>query len=167
MLWASGVAKTKAAAARMAGLRPTALYLPTMPSVGSDVAKDLGRRVAAQVQDETVEMATVLRNAGRAAVDKIVSTMNDSSSEGLQFKAAQDLADRSPETSKTQKVAVATFSLEGKDVAELSRALAEAAEVRRQHTRFAEGNHVMTAADDIDAMPAHAERIEKAEKRSA
>ena len=127
---------------------------------------DLVQEIDEMVRDETVSMARVLQKAGRRAIGKIVHTMEKSSSEGLQFKAAQDLADRAPETSKTQKVAVASFSIDGADVKELAAVLAEAGRIRAEYAPHAHQDFVRVNTDERDELPDHAKRIEAADGKN-
>jgi hypothetical protein len=133
-----------------------------MPSIGNQNVQAITDKIDQMLEDETVEIGTILRKAGRRAVGKIVHTMENASSEVLQFKAAQDLADRNPETSKTQKVAVASFSLGGDDAKALAEAMAEAARVRAEFDGQVQGDVVRVHADERQALPAHAKRMEEA-----
>jgi hypothetical protein len=157
-LWAAGLG-TKKHIAQSLGIHPQSMYLHTMPSVINPDAKSTVERINALIEDETVEIGKALRLASRRAVGKIVDTMENGSSEGLRFKAAQDLADRAPETSKTQKVAVASFSLTKDDVQDLARSMVEASHVRREFEHVAEGDFIKIDADKREALPEHAERI--------
>lgn len=159
-LHAAGIG-TKREVAKALGLHPGTMYLMTMPSINNPEVRSIQQRIDSMLEDETVEMGKVLRVAGRRAVGKIVHTMEQASSEGLQFKAAQDLADRNPETSKTQKIAVASFSLGADDAKELARAMVDAAKVREQFPEPASGDYIKVDADARESLPAHAKRALK------
>lgn len=161
-LWAAGLG-TKKHIAQSIGISPNSIYHNTMHAVINPNAAATVQRINALIEDETVEIGKALRLAGRRAVTKIVNTMENASSEVLQFKAAQDLADRSPETSKTQKLAVTSFSLTGDDVRDLARSMVEAAEAKRDFADVAKGDFVKVDVDTRDALPAHAKRIEAAD----
>lgn len=129
-LYATAAAPTKREASKMAGLHPS--YL-TMLTGKSEKVRQLVNDTDALIQDETVSSSVILQRLGRDAIAKISQLMHESQSEGLQLKAAIDLADRSPETSKTQKVQLESFNLDGKDVQALAAAMVEAAEVQGRY----------------------------------
>ena len=159
-LWAAG-AGTKGHIARSLGLNPMTLYLTTMPSLGNPDVITTVQRINQLVEDESVAIGKALALAGRRAVHNIVNTMEQASSEVLRFKAAQDLADRSPETSKTQKVAIASFNMSSDDVKELARTMVEAGEARKQFAHVAEGDFVRVDPNRVEALPSHAARMDE------
>lgn len=136
-LYATGAAKTKSEAAKMAGLSPSYLYVLSCRS-GSEEVKRIMSDVDEMIQDETIATSVIIRELGRKAIGHIARSMT-SDNEHVALKAAIDLADRSPETSKTQKIQVESFSLDGKDVEALTRAMLEAANVSSRFSEAANG----------------------------
>lgn len=144
-LYASGAAKTKREASELAGLSATTLtLLRHEPKVN-----DLVRRVDEEIQSGTVNMSEVIRALGRKAVVTIADIMTtDGVKDDIRLKAAQDLADRSPETSKTLKVQAESSLSISDEAAELIRAaMLESARSRLNFAEAANGNFI-TATDE-------------------
>lgn len=130
-LFQSGACKSRREASAAAGLHPN--YL-TMLMNGSEPTKRLANQIQEQIESEATDMSVVLQRVGRLAVSKLVRLM-DEGSESIQFQAAKDLADRSPETQKTQRLEVEGLSLAGRDAKQIAEALVEAAQAQE---RFAD-----------------------------
>jgi hypothetical protein len=135
-LWKTSICKTKKEASIAAGLHPNYLTMLTAPNGGSEAVKRLCGEIDKMVEDQTVDMSHILRYAGRKAIGRIAALM-DSSKEEIALKAAQDLADRAPETQKTQRVAVESFSLNGEDARELAKAIMESSQAAEQYREIA------------------------------
>lgn len=105
-------------------------------------------------------MSKVLSLLGREAVGKLRGLM-DSNSEMIQLKAAQDLADRSPETSKTIKHEVASITISGQDAKEMAEALVESARSREKFSHLAAEDFVQVEMEQGKELPDHAKRLEK------
>lgn len=165
-LYASGAVKSKKEAAEAVGLSPQALYTPTMPSLGDTPTRRLMNEIDAALDDKTVDMSRVLAMLSRKAVKKINSLMDNSENEHIQLKAAVDLADRAPETSKTHKVAVANIRMNSDDAKELAAAMVESARARREFAHVAEGDFVQVTTDADIPLPKHAKRVELVERGS-
>lgn len=107
-------------------------------------------------------MSKVLELLGREAIGRIRGHMNNEDNPAsVQLKAAQDLADRSPETSKTIKHEVASISLSGQDAKEMAAALVESARSRERFSHVAEGDFVQVETKQDAPLPAHAKRVEQ------
>jgi hypothetical protein len=135
-LYGSGAVKTKREASIMAGLHPNTL---TVTTGRSEQANRLISDLSARIEDETVQTSVILQHLGRKALSKIAALMEHADSEHLQFKAAQDLADRAPETQKVQRVAMESLTLSGKDVQALADAMVESAREREQYASARDG----------------------------
>jgi excinuclease UvrABC nuclease subunit len=107
------------------------------------------KRVMADVDAATVDMGKVLHLLSVRAVAKLEETMESASNETLRFKAAQDLADRGPQTSKVQRHQVETWSMSSDDAKAIADAMVESAQIRQQHAKFAEGSHDMTGVSSV------------------
>ena len=123
-LYATGACKTKREASRVAGLHPNYLTMLTQPSGGSESVKHIVNETDAMLENEAVEESVILRKLGRQALKALAGLLH-SDNLHVRFKAAQDLADRSPHVAKTQKVQIESLTLSGQDVQELARALTE------------------------------------------
>lgn len=141
----SGIAKTLGEAAKLAGLHPGTLY--AMNVSGNEEYNRISGEAAKNADIATGEISIVLQRLGRNALQTIEELRAKSDSESIKLKAAIDLADRSPETSKIQKMQVATISLEGKDIAALTRSLVEAAEVQGRFSEMATGDYVKVTTE--------------------
>lgn len=135
-LYTSGICKTKRESAIAAGLSPQTLYMLTQPGAGSEPVKRLQSDLDHMLNDETVTMSHVLSRVGRRAIGRIAQIMETAKDETA-LKAAQDLADRSPDTQKTQRIHVDSFSLNGEDAKELAKALLESTNTERQFDHVA------------------------------
>lgn len=138
-LYASGAVKTKGEAERVAGLAKGGFYvLRRNPMVNAAIAK-----ISQEIDSGTINMADAIQRLGRHGVAKIAQLMETAVKEEVQLKAAQDLADRSPETSKTHKVALeADVTLPASTVSDLARALVEQASRRERYIEAAQGDYV-------------------------
>lgn len=131
-LYASGACETKRAAALAVGLHPS--YFTLVSSPGSKQFQPEVKRIMDEVeqaiQDKTVDMSAVLQTVGREALLRMRGLMKDSQNEAIVVKAAADLLDRSPETSKIHKHQVAAFSVSGDDAKLLAAAMVRSAQAR-------------------------------------
>jgi hypothetical protein len=141
-LYASGTVPTKKAAAEAVGLKPGYFYLMTSPQVSNPEIAGLRDHIDQAIEDQTVDMSKILQMLGRKAVGELYRIMRDGGSEIVKRKAAQDLADRSPETSKTIKAAVANIHLSGSDAKELAAAMVTSARAKEKFAEVAEGDFV-------------------------
>lgn len=140
-LYATGVAKTKAQAAEMAGLAPSTFYIT---SVTENQVTDLMNKIDRELEDEHLDMGRLLKQVGRRAVRHIAWTMeSDEVKHEVRLKAAQDLADRSPETSKSTNINLGlNAGLTDTQVASLRDAMLEAAAMKEKFASAAQGNYV-------------------------
>lgn len=118
-LFHTGAAKTKAEAMRAVGIS-------TWPE-GADV---MGRKIADALDQRFMDTGMLLRVLGREGLETIADTMRDpGAGPALRLKAAIDLADRGPETSKIQRHTVMSAQFSGDDL----RALADAINTSALH----------------------------------
>lgn len=150
-LWATGGAPTKAAAARAVGLNKTWFTLMTNHN---EQVKRLVNDIDARIEDESADMSAVLRTLGRKAIAKISNLMQTAGKEEIQFKAAVDLADRSTETSKIQKLQIESMQISSTDAKELAKSLVEAAKVSLRFKEAVAGDFVKV--DSSAEEPIHA-----------
>jgi hypothetical protein len=128
-LYATGAAGTKREASRLAGLHPH--YL-TMMTNYNEPTKRLVNQLRERILNESIDASVLLRTMGRKALARL-DELVDSSNEHVALKAAIDLADRSPEASKTQRLEVTSLTLGSDDARELAKALVEASGATERH----------------------------------
>src|SRR4030095_7318888 len=100
--------------------------------------KRLSNDIADRIMDKATEMAPLMNELGRRALAKIATLMESAGKEEVQLRAAIDLADHSPETTKTQRLDVTSLSLSGQDAKELAEVLVESARAREKFSHVAE-----------------------------
>lgn len=143
-LYASGAVATKVEASEAAGLHPSYFTLITSPGntqFRPEVA-ELMDEIDQQIHDKTVDMSTVLQAVGREALSRMRGLMKESRNEAIVVKAAADLLDRSPETSKIQKHQVASFAVSGDDAKLLASAMVRSAQARAQFAEVTQSDFV-------------------------
>jgi len=106
-LYASGAVKTKGQAARLMGLAPAYLSInrrhPEIVKVINNVERQL-----------TPNLSEALRLLAQRAVERL-GDLIESPNEYVALRASSDVLDRTPETSKSFKAAITTFSLDQHD----------------------------------------------------
>lgn len=123
-LYVTGAAKTKREASVLAGLSSNYLTMLTAPNGGSEAIKRLVSDTDRMIEDKSIDESVIIRKLGREALGRIAALMQ-SPNDHVSLKAAQDLADRSPYTAKTQKLEIDAFTLSGQDAKELAAAIIE------------------------------------------
>lgn len=96
--------------------------------------------VQSLLDNKSVATSALMSQLGRIAIGKIATIMEDGDKEEHRLKAAIDLADRAPETSKIQKHQVESFTLSGKDVQALAEALVQGQAVQEVYVPITQGN---------------------------
>lgn len=144
-MYVNAAVPTLGEAARAVGINYNHLALCARSPVGQEFMTTAHEII----NDKAAATNVLIEKLGRRALEVIGQTMEDSQSEALRLKAAIDLADRSPETAKSQKLSLEAFTLEGKDAQLLAQALAEGKEVEARFAEFKIKNHEPAAiADD-------------------
>lgn len=148
----SGAVKTVKEAAEIAQIHPQ--YLSQLMS--SPVAKEYIMEFDAKQEEKIISTTALLEKLSRDAVHTMANLMRNSSNENIILKAAQDLMDRGPETSKIQKHQVESFTLSGKDAKEIAAALVASSSLKDKFPAAVEGDYIkiddprLTAGDDED-----------------
>lgn len=142
----------------MAGINPE--WFTTMTN-HNDETKRIVNKVDQMLEDETVQTSTLLQALGRAAIKKLHGLMTGSGKEEIQLKAAQDLADRSPETTKIQKHELSVNpQISSEEAKLLAKALIEGAQVHQDYKAITAGDYVKVDIDVMDKEPVNAEVVE-------
>ena len=140
---------TQKEAAQAAGLHK--VYVANLVNKSPLVANFIDK-IQGELDEQAVDMGKVIKAAGRKAIENIYLTMEHGDNPALKLKAAIDLADRSPETSKIQR-----FTLGSADVELLAQAMAEgrtaqeqfALEVRNGFDRTNQSPEPQTLLSDV------------------
>ncbi len=149
-LYATGAEKTKKDAALAASVDPVYFGMLTNHSIPMN---RLINQTKSMIEDETISMSTVLQRLSRKAVGRIADLMDTSENEGIALKAAQDLADRHPETSRTSKIQVdAGLTIGTADAKALAAALVESATISNSLAHIARDGLVEIDTDKIQPM---------------
>jgi hypothetical protein len=143
-LYASGAVRTKQEAAEAVGVNPSYFNIVTQP--GHAKAKPeiiaLMDEIERNIQNKTVALSSVVESVSREALSEMRDLLNHSQNEAIRLKAASDILDRNPETSKTQKHQLAAFTLGSEDAKSLAAALVKSAEATRLYGAGATGDFV-------------------------
>lgn len=150
-LYGSGAARTKKEASTMAGLSPQ--YLSMLTASGNEAVNQLVSDTQRRVLDHSVDTSTVMIELGRKALATIAGIMEAPTNQVVQLKAAIDLADRSPETSKVAKIAATTLTLDGEDAQRLAEALVQSAAVRSKFVGVHSGDFVRVDTSVATPLP--------------
>lgn len=134
----SGAVLTQNDAADVAGV--TAAYFSVIKS--SPAGQRYMAEVDDKVNDRMIDTSKLLEKLGRESLDRMAQLMRFSDSESITFKAAQDLMDRSSETSKVQKLQIESLTMSNKDAKGLAEAMVMAADLRRQFAEAATGDFI-------------------------
>lgn len=151
--YATGAAPTKKAAALAAGIHPA--YFTTMSVVNPEVSRMIGD-IDTQINDQSIALSKIVAIIARRAAGKI-NQLIDSPNEHIALKASSDILDRNPETSKTIKATVTSFSLDGQDAKEIAAAMVEAARVKEQFREMAMKDYVRVEDDHAEEKEARLE----------
>lgn len=160
-LYASGAVPTKRAACEAVGL--SANYLTVLDSAGNEVTRRIQSEMESKIDDEAVALTTVIQKLSRKALRNIESLM-ESENAHVALKASSDILDRNPETSKTFKAAITTFSVDPADAKVLAQALVEGAKVKQRFAQLAAGDYI--SAEEVDELSKDA-RVKKDPSRDS
>ena len=151
-LYASGACRTKKEAAEAVGVNPSYFNIATQP--GHAKAKPeliaIMDDIERAIQDKTVALSSVIEGVSREALTEMRSLLKNSKNEAIRLKAASDVLDRNPETSKTQKHQLSSFSLNGEDAKQLAAALVKSAEAQRRYAGQLDGDYIRIPQDSND-----------------
>lgn len=135
-MYAFGACKTLTEAAEVCGLSVGYLSLKKNSPAGEKYME----KAQQILDDKTASTSQIIDRLGRRAIEVIADRMEKTDDPRLQLRAAIDLADRAPDTSKIQKVQVESFTLAGKDAKALAEALVAGKSVSEMFGHLREGN---------------------------
>lgn len=104
------------------------------------------------INNTALQTNELIEKLSRRAIEVIGTTMEDASSEALRLKAAIDLADRGPETSKIQKHQVESFSLTSEDARAIAESMVQAASIRQRHSNLVVDNFDKVNLDETEEL---------------
>lgn len=137
-------------AAKAVGLNPRYLAKVSRSQAGQEFMKTAHELI----NDTALDTNQLIQKLSRRAIEVIGTTMEDASSEALRLKAAIDLADRGPETSKIQKHQVESFTLGSADAKAIAESMVQAAALRQRHSNLEHENFDRVNLDAVeDAIP--------------
>jgi len=135
-MYAFGAVPTLSAAAEAVGVSLSALSLKKKTPAGQAYMQS-----AQQIlDDKTASTSQIISQLGRRAIEVIADKMENAKDDKLQLRAAIDLADRAPETSKVQKIQMESFTLAGKDAKAIAEALVAGKSVNERFASLAQGD---------------------------
>lgn len=154
-LYASGAVKTKQEAALAVGVNPSYFNVVTQPGHARSNPKIIALmdQIEQSIHDKTVSLSSVIESVSREAVTEMRTLLKNSNNEAIRLKAASDILDRNPETSKTQKHQLSSFSLGSEDAKALAAALVKSAEAQRLYGSQVHGDFVRIPQETQDAGP--------------
>jgi hypothetical protein len=149
-LWVTGAVRTQGEAAKAVGSHYGYLSLLKM----NPKMQEYIRRLEREIDEKSVNMSQVMQELGRKGVQRIAQMMeSEQVRDELRFRAAQDLADRSPETSKTNKLSIeGDLTLRSADAQQLMKALVEAAEVEREFRKDVESGDYIKVDEGLPSL---------------
>lgn len=150
-LYSMGTAPTKKKAAEMVGLTPASLYGMTGAFNGNNLARRFLEDTSAQIHERAVDVGALLHRLSLEAIGTIDHIRKNGTTEDIRLKASIDLADRGPQTGKIQKHQVESFTLAGKDVENIRRAMLEGADVQSLYGEVAQDFEQVTTTSTSDA----------------
>lgn len=148
-MYAFGAVPTLSAAAEAVGVSLPALSMKKNSPAGQAYMQS----VQQILDDKTASTSQILSQLGRKAIEVIAERMEKTDDPKLQLRAAIDLADRAPETSKVQKLQVESFTIAGKDAKAIAQAMVEASSVKEEYKALMSGNHDNVTPEAQDGTP--------------
>lgn len=94
------------------------------------------------ITKQAVDLSVLIQKLSEKALARMEQLMEGAGKEEIQFRAAQDLLDRNPETSKTHKIQSMGLSLSGQDVQALVKAMTSSAGMKEEFAEAATGDYV-------------------------
>jgi len=135
-LYVHGVCKTQKEAAVAAGLSHMHFHSIVKSPAGQHYMKTAHELIEQHANDTNM----LIQKLSHRAIQVLGTLMEDAGKEDVRLRAAQDLADRGPETSKIQRHQVESFTLAGSDARALAESIMMAATAREQNAALATEN---------------------------
>lgn len=148
-LYVTGACKTLKEASEAAGLHP--MYLQYL--IKSPAGQEYAIEHDTKIDNASVNLSTLIASLGQEAVATITTVMRHAEKPEVRLKAATDLLDRNPVTSKIQKHQVEQFTLNGRDAKALADALVESARVVDMFPEAATGDFVKIQQKELPSGP--------------
>lgn len=108
----------------------------------------IGRRYVASLDEiltrEYASASEAIHAASMRAVQIVGSIAEHGAKDEVRLKAASDLLDRNPATSKTQRMELEAFTLGAKDVQALAESLVKGKQLHSMFPEAANGNYIKT-----------------------
>lgn len=143
-LYVHGVVKTQKEAASLAGV--SNVYFSQV--VNSPAGMEYMKSAHNIIEENAHDVNLLIKRLSERAIGVIGTLMEDASKEDIRLRAAQDLADRGPETAKIQKHQVESFTLSGADARAIAESMVAAAAVRGTYEELKTEDFVRVNTDE-------------------
>lgn len=171
-LYVSGAARTQEEAAAIVGCHKQSVSNMRRTKTGREFEDGFDSGVT----ERMMSLSAVIDRLSKKAVVVMEDLIDNGSTEDVRFKAAKDILDRNPETSKTNKVQVESFTLSGRDAKELALAMTEGRLAVAKFEEATEGDfvrvqevterpNILEAGTDEQLSPGIAGDLDWADKR--
>jgi hypothetical protein len=131
-LYVHGVVPTQREASRLAGLNEAYFSQVINSSAGKQYMKSAHNIIEENAHDTNL----LIQKLSHRAIAVIGTLMEDAGKEDVRLRAAQDLADRGPETAKIQKHQVESFTLSSSDARAIAESMVQAAAVKKTYSHL-------------------------------
>lgn len=145
-LYVHGAVDNLTQAAKAVGLHPRYVHKVSRTSAGIAFMEN----AHTLINNTALSTNMLIEKLSRRGIEVIGTIMEDGGSEALRLKAAIDLADRGPETSKIHKHQVESFTLGSEDAKAIAESMVQAAVLRAKHSNLATENFDRVNLDAID-----------------
>jgi len=146
-LYVSGAVRTQREAGQIAGVTAS-----TVSNARRSVAgRKFEESFDSGVTERAMSLSAVIAKLSEKALNVMEEQITNGSTEEVKFKAAKDILDRNPETSKTNKIQMEAFTLSGRDAKEIAAALTEGRLLQAMDAEVAEGDFVKV--DEVPQRP--------------
>jgi hypothetical protein len=114
---------------------------------GNPEVKNILGEVDRAIADKSISLSKLISMMARRAASRLHELV-ESNNEQVALKASSEVLDRTPETSKTMKHQVTTWSLDAEDSKALAAALVEGARAKARFAEIAAGDFVRVNTDE-------------------
>jgi hypothetical protein len=142
-LYVHGVVPTQREASRLAGLSEA--YFSQV--INSPAGRTYMQSAHNIIEENAHDVNLLIQKLSVRAIGVIGTLMEDASKEDVRLKAAQDLADRGPETAKIQKHQVESFTLSSSDARAIAESMVQAAAVKKKFSNLESEDFDMVNTD--------------------
>ena len=136
-LYETAAVKTKKEAAEAVGLSRYCLHANNM----GPAAQAYAASVDTAIQQRVVDLSAIIERVSEKALTRLEHLIDLADKDEVKLRAAQDILDRNPRTSKTSRLQVSSLSLTGKDVQALVTAITSGRDLKAEFPDAASGDY--------------------------